>query len=324
VSGEVLVLSGSDITALMAPADYLEAARAAFLALAEGCSEVPPPLEVAGDGGTFHAKGASLRLDRLYVVLKLNGNFPANPETLGLPTIQGLLLLADGSTGAPLAVMDSAEVTLRRTAAATALAARHLAPPGCDTALVCGCGRQGEAQGEALRAVLPVRRWLFWDALADRASTLAEVFGGEAVTDLEAAARESRIIVTCTSARSPFLRVEWVRAGTFVAAVGADSPDKSEIEPALVGQAKLVVDSLDQCARIGDLRHGLAAGALRREDVHAPLHAIVSGAAPGRESAEEVILFDSTGLAVQDAAAAVAIFERAQAAGAGLAVALAA
>jgi ornithine cyclodeaminase/alanine dehydrogenase-like protein (mu-crystallin family) len=324
VAGEVLVLGRSDIAALMAPGDYLEAARAAFRALAEGRAEVPPPLEVAGDGGTFHAKGGSLRLDRLYVALKLNGNFPANPETFGLPTIQGLLLLADGSTGAPLAVMDSAEVTLRRTAAATALGAEHLAPPECEAGLVCGCGRQGAAQVEALRAVLAVRRWLFWDALPDRSEALATAFGGETVTNLEAAARASQIIVTCTSARAPFLTAEWVRTGTFIAAVGADSPDKSEIEPALLGRAKLVVDSLEQCARIGDLRHGLAAGALRREDVHAPLHAIVCGVAPGRETAEEIILFDSTGLAVQDAAAAAAIFERAQAGGAGLAVKLAA
>jgi alanine dehydrogenase len=324
MAGEMLVLGRSDIAALMAPADWLAAAQAAFLALAEGRAEVPAPLEVAGDGGLFHAKGGSVRLGRLYVALKLNGNFPANPGTRGLPTIQGLVLLADGSTGAPLAVMDSAEVTLRRTAAATALAARHLALPECDTALVCGCGRQGAAQAEALSAVLPARGWLFWDSLADRAEALAEAFGGAAVTDLKAAARASGVIVTCTSARSPFLRAEWVRPGAFVAAVGADSPDKSEIEPALLGRAKLVVDSVDQCARIGDLHHALAAGALSREDVHAPLHAIVAGAAAGRESAEEIILFDSTGLAVQDAAAAAMIFERARAAGAGLAVDLAA
>jgi alanine dehydrogenase len=324
VAGEVLILGRSDIAALMAPTDYLEAAGAAFLALAQGCAEVPPPLEVAGDGGIFHAKGGSVRLDRLYVALKLNGNFPGNPEANGLPTIQGLLVLADGGTGSPLAVMDSAEVTLRRTAAATALAARHLALPACAAALVCGCGRQGAAQVEALRAVLPVRRWLFWDAVPERAEALAALVGGEAVAVVESAAAESRVIVTCTTSREPFLRAEWVRPGTFVAAVGADSPEKSEIGPALMGRAKVVVDSLEQCARIGDLRHALAAGAMGLEDVHSTLHEIVAGLRPGREAAEDIILFDSTGLAVQDAAAAAAIFARARSAGAGLAVALAA
>jgi alanine dehydrogenase len=324
MAGEVLILSRGDLVALMTPSDYLEAARAAFVALAEGRAAMPPPLEVAGDGGLFHAKGGSFRDRRMYVALKLNGNFPANPEKNGLPTIQGLLLLADGEDGAPLAVMDSAELTLRRTAAAAALAARYLAVTEAGTALVCGCGLQGAAQAEALRSVPTIRRWLFWDAVPERARALAAAAGGQVAADLEAAAAASRVIVTCTTAREPFLMAEWVRPGTFVAAVGADSPEKSEIEPALLGRAKVVVDSLEQCAHGGDLRHALAAGALRRGDVYARFHEIVAGAKPGRETADEIILFDSTGLAVQDAAAAAAVFERARAAKAGFAAALSA
>ena len=131
-----LLLSGRDIAGLMQPSDYLEAVERGFRASAQGEAAAPPPLVVDGEGGSFHAKGANLRLDRPYVALKLNGNFPGNPPAL--PTIQGAILLCDGADGRLLAVMDSIEVTLRRTAAATALAARYLARPEAETILICG------------------------------------------------------------------------------------------------------------------------------------------------------------------------------------------
>ena len=317
-----LILTRTDIAALMRPADWLAAAETAFRAAAEGRAEAPPPLAIHGAQGTFHAKGAGLRGDRSYVALKLNGNFPANPERLGLPTVQGAILLCDGGSGAVLAIMDSIEITLRRTAAATALAARHLARPDSARLLICGCGAQAAAQLEALREVLPLEHCVAWDRDPERASALA---GAEVSEDLAAAALASDVIVTCTTSHRPFLDREMVKAGTFVAAVGADSPEKSEIAPALMADSKVVADVLDQCIAMGDLRHAVAAGAMTREGVHAELAALVGGARPGRTSAGEITLFDSTGTGLQDVAAAAAIYERA-AAGDGnrLSVALAA
>ena len=305
-----LLLARRDVAALMDAAAWLEAVEAGFRALAEGRAQAPPPMTIDGWGGAFHAKGASLALGRRYVALKLNGNFPANPEVRGLPTIQGAILLCDGESGALLAIIDSIEVTLRRTAAATALAARFLARPESATILVCGCGAQAAAQLAALRAVLPLRRGFAWDRDQARARAFAEGHRLEAVADL-AAAGACDVIVTCTTARSPFLGPGAVRPGTFVAAVGADSPEKSEIAPELMGGALVVVDILAQCAAMGDLRHALAAGAMGEGDVHAELHELVAGARPGRTSRDQVTLFDSTGTAVQDVAAAAVIFERA-------------
>ena len=311
-----LVLARREISELMAPADWLAAVETGFRAAAAGRAHAPPPMHIAGAGGAFHAKGASLELDRLYVALKLNGNFPANPETRDLPTIQGAILLCDGADGSLLAILDSIEVTLRRTAAATALAAQYLARPEAATILVCGCGAQGAAQLAALRDVLPLRRGFAWDRDPARAAALARsVEGIEAVTDFAAAARESDIIVTCTTAREPFLEPDLVRPGAFVAAVGADSPDKSEIAPALMAKARVVADVLDQCVEMGDLRHALAAGAMGREDVHAELAELVAGVKPGRTEDAQVTLFESTGSALQDVAAAARIYERATAAG---------
>ena len=117
---ETLILTRADIARLMRPADWLGAVETGFQAAVDERAESPPPMAIEGSGGTFHAKGAGMQLDRHYVALKLNGNFPDNPRTTGLPTIQGAILLCDGETGSVLAVMDSIEVTLRRTAAATA------------------------------------------------------------------------------------------------------------------------------------------------------------------------------------------------------------
>ncbi|HWT11888.1 MAG TPA: ornithine cyclodeaminase family protein [Allosphingosinicella sp.] len=317
-----LLLSRRDISGLMSQGDWLAVAETAFRAAAEGRADCPPPMHIAAHGGAFHAKGASLRLGRLFVALKLNGNFPGNREATGLPTVQGTILLCDGEDGSVLAIMDSIEVTLRRTAAATALAARHLARPESATVLICGCGEQGSAQLAALREVLPIRRGFAWDRDAGRARAFAEEAGFAVASDLASAALGSDVIVACTSAREPYLEAGFVRPGTFVAAVGADSPGKSEIEPRLMASALVVADSIGQCAAMGDLRLALESGALRREQVHGELGEVVVGAKPGRTDEAQITLFDSTGTALQDVASAALIYQRAKAGGGFASVAL--
>jgi ornithine cyclodeaminase/alanine dehydrogenase-like protein (mu-crystallin family) len=311
-----LILTRSDVAGLMDQAAWLEAVETGFRAAAEAKAQAPPPMTIAGIGGAFHAKGASLTLDRHYVALKLNGNFPENLARHGLPTIQGALLLCDGESGSVLAIMDSIEITLRRTAAATALAARFLARPDSRTILICGCGAQGRAQIEALREILPLRHILAWDCDADRAAAFAAKLNGkgvaaESVRDLAAAAQASDAIVTCTTARAPFLEARFVEPGTFVAAVGADSPDKSEIHPGLMAKALVVADLRDQCAAMGDLRHAILSGDLAAGDVHAELGDLVVGRRPGRTSEAQITMFDSTGTALQDVAAAAFLYARA-------------
>jgi ornithine cyclodeaminase/alanine dehydrogenase-like protein (mu-crystallin family) len=145
-----------------------------------------------------------------------------------------------------------------------------------------------------------------------------------AVDDLATAAMSSDVIVTCTTATAPFLDPDVVSPGTFIAAVGADNPHKSEIAPELMTKARVVTDSTVQCATMGDLRHAVAAGTMFVDGVHAELSEVVAGAEPGRTGEVEIIIFDSTGTAIQDVASAACIYERALAAGAGTRVALAA
>ena len=317
---ETLILTRRAVARLMNRSAWLEAVETGFRAVAEGKAEAPPPMTLHGAGGAFHAKGASLTLDRLYVALKLNGNFPDNMAVRGLPTIQGALLLCDGETGSLLAIMDSIEITLRRTAAATALAARYLARPGSGTVLICGCGEQGRAQLAALREILPVGRAFAWDRDRSRAAAFAEGVDTccripvEPVDDLEAAALRSDVIVTCTTSREPFLEAGFVRPGTFVAAVGADSPDKSEVHPELMAKALVVADVLDQCKVMGDLRLAIGSGLMGPDDVHAELADLVTARKPGRTDDSQITLFDSTGTALQDVAAAAFLYRSALAA----------
>lgn len=312
-----LMLTRREVAALMAPQDYLDAVSHGLAALGEGRASAPAPLHLPVEQGGFHAKAAAYRAQRSYVALKFNANMPRNPQRAGLPTIQGSILLHDGDDGCLVAVMDSIEITLRRTAAATALAARHLARPDAAVLAVCGCGAQALPQIEALLQVLPLRRILLWDIDPQQAQRLRDRCTGRATAeilvaaDLGGATRQSDVIVTCTTARTAFLGTAAVRRGCFIAAVGADSPSKSEIAPALMAASTVIVDSLAQCAEMGDLHHAIEAGAMTAAQVHAELGDLVRGIKCGRLHAEEICLFDSTGVAIQDVASAAQAYERA-------------
>lgn len=314
----LIFLTRSEIAALMRPDDYLAAVEAGFRAAASGQATSPAPLHLPADGGGFHAKAATFSSERgRYAALKFNGNFPGNHERLGLPTIQGLIILCDADTGAPLAVMDSIEVTLRRTAAASAIAAKHLARGNASGIALCGCGAQGRAHLEALREVLPLKGGAVWDKDAAKAEHFAAEIGPalglelRAVKELRRATHDADVIVTCTTAQAPFLDLTEVAPGAFIAAIGADNADKSEIAPALMAAARVFVDVLEQCVAMGDLRAAISAGVMAPGDVAGDLAQLVSGSVRGRRGADEIIVFDSTGTAIEDAASAAWIYERA-------------
>jgi alanine dehydrogenase len=323
---ETRVLTRTDVQALLGEGECIAAVESAFRLHAEGRSLAPGVLAVAAREGGFHVKAAGLQLERLYFAAKSNANFPENPVRHGLPAIQGVVVLCDATDGRLLAVMDSIEVTIRRTAAATAVAAKRLARPDSETVTVCGCGNQGRAHLRALARVLPLRRAYAYDRDAAAARACAAQLSAElgidvtAVADHADAVRGSDVCVTCTPSRQAFLLRDHVRPGTFVAAVGADSPDKQELHPALLAAAVVVPDVLEQCASIGELHHALAAGAVTRADVHAELAEVVAGRKPGRRSREEITIFDSTGTAIEDVAAAAVVYEKAVAAGMGRSV----
>ena len=324
-----LLLTRGDVRALLDLDACIAAVESAFRAEADGTTVPPAVLGVHVDGGGFHIKTAGLLAGPPRFAMKINANFPGNPARHGLPTIQGVVSLHDARDGSLLALLDSIEITILRTAAATAVAAKHLAREDAAVVTIAGCGNQGRSQLRALGRVRTVARVFAWDVDAEAAARYASQMSSElgcpvsATSDLRDAARRSDIVVTCTPSRVPLLDRGDVSPGCFVAAVGADSDDKQELAPALMADATVVVDILEQCARIGDLHHALAAGVMQRSDVHAELADLVAGRRPGRRSAEEITIFDSTGTALQDVAAAALVYERAGAKGLGMPVELA-
>ena len=258
-----------------------------------------------------------LTLDRPYFAAKTNANFPRNGARHGLPTIQGVVVLCDAANGFPLAVMDSISITALRTAAATAVAAKYLAREECAVALVCGCGAQGAMQLRALCRVRQPKQVYAYDQDANRAAEFARNLSGELgirvtpVTDLGAAVAGSDIVITCTTSQRFFITHDMVRPGTFIAAVGAYNPDKQEIDPQLLARHTVVADILEQCCAIGDLHHAIECKIMTRADVHAELGQVVAGIKPARTRDDEIIVFDSTGTALQDVAAAAAVYRRA-------------
>ena len=318
-----MLLTRNDVAALLTIEECIAAVERVFKLHGEGRTVPPGILGVHAADGGFHIKAGLLDLDRSYFAAKINANFPENPKRLGLPTIQGLVVLCDGEYGSPLAVMDSIEITIQRTGAATAVAAKYLARSESKTITICGCGNQGTVSARALANVFSLKRVFAYDVNVAQAQRLANELSNElgievvAIEDLENAVGQSDIVVTCTPAKLPFLKKRFIKSGTFIAAVGADSEEKHELEVSLLAESKVVVDVLDQCACIGELHHAMQGELMTREDVYGDLGEMVAGVKAGRTEADEIIIFDSTGMALQDVITATIVYEKAVKNGAG-------
>jgi len=325
LSQPIILLSRRDLAALMPFGAYVDAVADAFRLHAQGKAVLPEPMHVIAQNGGFHVKAGGLPAGSGYVAFKVNANFPDNRARHALPTIQGAILLFNSNTGTPVALLDSIEITIKRTGAATAVAARHLARPDSRVTTIVGCGEQGRIQLEALRYELDLKRVFLFDRDPHAAAALAGEIEGidvEIAPSLRAAALQSDVIVTCTPARTAFLGPGDVREGTFIAAIGADNPEKSEIVPELMARARVITDVTAQAVHMGDLHHAIRAGAMREADVHAEIGEIIDGRKKGRLNSSEITIFDGTGVGIQDVAASVRAYELALERGAGTRVGL--
>jgi alanine dehydrogenase len=319
---QTLLLTRKDVVSLLSLTECVDVVERAFRLHAEGKTLKPMLVHMDAADGAFHIKAGGLEFGQPFFGLKVGGGFFQNTARYGMANIMGAILLFDGRNGYPLAVMDSVEITRIRTGAATAVAAKYLARPQSKVATICGCGTQGRIQLCSLREVLPLERALAWSR--DRRS--AEEFAKEMasvlqlqiqpVNDLKLALAESDVCVTCTPAKFAFVHGDMVPPGMFIAAVGADSPDKQELDPELLCANTVVVDILEQCMEVGELRHAMKQG-MSAGDVYGQLGEIALGRKPGRVSEDQIIIFDSTGTALQDVAAAAVVYEKAMALGIG-------
>ena len=317
-----LLLRRSDIRGLLPFDAYINALEDAFRLYAAGKVLKTGLMHIDSHEGEFHIKAGGVDLPHRFFGIKVNAGFFRNVERFGMRNIQGVILLCDGENGYPLVVMDSGEVTVNRTGAAAAIAAKHLARRESSSVLICGCGAQGAIQLVAMHAVLPIKTAYVFDIDKSKSEKLAAEMSKKlaievvAVDDPRQVSTKCDVCVTCTPSRKAYLSAKDISPGTFIAAMGADSPEKQELDPQLLVSNKTVVDLLEQCAVVGELHHALDAG-MSKSSVHSEIHEIVVGKKPGRVSGKETIVFDATGTALQDVAAAAAIYEKAIALGLG-------
>jgi len=325
-----LILTRSEVASMLELQDYIQAVEYAFKMHGEGNSFGTAMIHGDSPGELeFHIKtGGLIWHGHKFYGVKVNGSCFSNRELRGLPNILGAILLFDGESGFPLAVIDSGEPTIKRTGAGTAVAMKYLAAEDTEVMTVCGCGNQGRIHVRFLRTILPITKVFAYDQNYEIAKVFARDIGRECgfpvlpTEDLALALGQSKLVVACTPSTTPYLHEEYVMPGTTIAAIGSDSPVKQELDARLLRRNKVVVDILSQCAQAGELHHALQQDILRIQDVHAEIGEIVSGKKPGRTSPSEIIIYDATGTALQDTAAAVLCYEKAHALNVGLKIRL--
>jgi ornithine cyclodeaminase/alanine dehydrogenase len=302
------VLTWQDVDALVDMGDAVSAVEDAFAAHGRGAAQMPPKvyIDLPEHAGDFRAMPAALEGA---VGVKWVNSHPRNPARHGLPSVMGVYVLSDPATALPLAVLDATRLTALRTGAAAAVATRHLARSGAKTCAFIGCGVQARTLHAAIRSVRDDLDWLCADADHQAARALAAEIGGDAVT-LEAAAGAD-IVNTATPVSEPIVRRAWLRPGAHVNAMGADAHGKQELDVEVLREGRVFVDDRPQASGSGEVNVPLSRGEIAAEDIAGTLGEVVTGAIPGRQSDEQITLFDSTGLAVQDVALARVIYERA-------------
>jgi alanine dehydrogenase len=296
------VFSARHVYAAVDPADAVEAVRRAFVDHARGDwlmpSKVYVPAPPDGDFRAMPARGGG------HAVLKWVTSFPRNPER-GLPTVSGIVLLSDATDGRLLAQLDAGALTALRTGAAAVLAAETLAAQNGPAAVV-GCGVNGRAVARTFLA--RGREVLLWDADAVRSAEVAGELGASVAPSREEALAAG-IVATVTPGGEILFAAGSLRPGQHVSLMGADGPGKAEIAVDELARARVVVDEWEQASHNGDISRAVEAGMLGRDDV-AELGRILAGEQEGRAGDDEITVFDSTGLAVQDLAVAALVYER--------------
>jgi len=307
------IISLAEIRSVLPELDLVPAIEAGFVAYSEGRAVVPPIGELLLAKGEVHIKYGYLQHDEYYVI-KIASGFYENPK-IGLPSSNGLMLLFRQETGELVSVLlDEGHLTDVRTGVAGAIAAKYLAPAHVQRIGIVGTGTQARQQLQHLSQVSACRHVLVWgrgEAQLERyqhdMQALGFVIEGtRGSTDI---LRTCNLVVTCTPATLPLLHAVDLRPGTHITAVGSDTPEKQELDGAILGRADVVVaDSIPQSLERGEIHKAIQSGHITQHDV-VELGDVISGREPGRTSEDQVTVVDLTGVAVQDIQIATAVFK---------------
>jgi alanine dehydrogenase len=317
---DVLLLSEQEVADLLRMDEVLEVVELAFREHALGHTQMPAKSYVQfwqhhGDMRTMPAY-----LERLDIcAVKIVTVHPNNPKDHGLPTVMGTIILVEPKTGKPLAVMGGGNITAMRTGAAGGIAAKYLANKNSKVAGFVGSGVQARTQFAALFLVFSgLSEVRVWDMRQDAAVGFANEIRAEhpqlnvvAQNDAQQTITGADIVVTTTPATKPVVRNDWVSLGTHLNCIGADAPGKEEVEPSVLKRSRIVVDNWEQASHSGEINVPLSHGLISKSNLWAELGEVVAGVRPGRMGPQEITLFDSTGLAIQDAVTAELVYRKA-------------
>ena len=324
---EVLFLSASDVKKLVSIHDIIRAVEDAFKAFGEGTSKLAPITLTFVDKYEGEHEIKSGYVENYSIGAKII-TYYKNNQKRGLPNLFGVIVLNDLQDGRPIAILDGTYITASRTGAAGAVAAKYLARKDSRVVGVIGAGTQGRYQVAALNEIMDISSVKIYDKVSQSASDYVSEMSSKykfliSQADTPKAAVEGvDILITATPSTEPIVLNSWIDEGVHINAIGADSPGKQELDPLIVPRAKVVVDSIAQCIERGEIQTAVRGGLLKKENIYAELSEIVLGRKPGRQTNEEITLFDATGMAVQDITTAYTVCQLAKKQGLGTAVRL--
>lgn len=315
---KLLLLADSDVSQLVDTSEAVDVVESAFADFGKGLAQMPPKvyLDFPTHRGDLRAMPAAFGSE--FAGVKLINSHEDNPAR-GLPAVVGTYLLFSQETGIPVCMMAATTLTAVRTGAASGVACRHLARPGSKSLGLVGAGVQAGYQFDAVASQLAICEVAVWapDRDSARRDTFVRTMGAAHPTvafRVAASAAEcagADVVCTTTPSRSPLFPAGAVRPGTHINAVGADGPGKQELDPRLLLSSRVVVDELYQAVHGGEVNVAITQGLLAEADLAGTLPDVVNGMVPGRTSDEQVTIFDSTGLAIQDIAVAILVYRRA-------------
>lgn len=314
---KTLILDGKTVKKLVTIKEAIKAIEEVFKYLGEGKVQMPPKLYLHLDKyrGDFRAMPAYVEGLNACCIKWVNVH-PQNRKR-GLPTVMAIIILSDPRNGFPLCVMEATYATALRTGAAGGVAAKFLARRNSQKVALVGCGVQAKTQLEALNELFNLKEVNIWGLQYRECREFVRKIGPLRKLNLKisdtvkSCVKDTDIIVTTTPSRRPLVKLEWVKEGAHINAIGADAKGKQELDPRILKKAKIVIDSWEQASHSGEINVPLRRGELSRKDIYADIGEIASGRKKLRRTKQEITIFDSTGLAVQDVAIAHIIFRKA-------------
>ncbi|MHA1949234.1 MAG: ornithine cyclodeaminase family protein [Candidatus Thorarchaeota archaeon] len=317
---DTIILTQSEVKECLSMKDAIEAVKTAYSAFAKGRVQMPAVqhLDVHKHNGEVDVKSGFVE-DFGMIGTKIASGFYDNVKK-GYPPGIAVIVLLDLETSMPLAIMDGTHITAYRTGAAGAVAAQVLARKDSKNVGILGAGTQGRMQLLALQEIFDIQNVKIWDIERGLAKKYEKdmSINVDVVKDPEDVVLDADIVVTATPSRKALIGVSSILDGLHINAIGADGPGKQELDPAIMTRAtKIVVDSLAQCRKIGEIQHALGMGLITESTIHAEIGEILNGDKTGRESDDEITVFDSTGLSAQDIAAAKIVYDSAKQKGLG-------